>query len=153
MDPRNAAVDPTDPRRKQHRVRLARLSATLLSPIHQHPSRLHRQEIPHHAENEVPRHRPIHRRLRTTRPKSPLPFRITRNESTIPSWSAKRRSRGRHEISHTHYLPRAHREGPRKCTLESIAPKRIWRKQKLWNLCSPTTAPSMEQPTSSRTEP
>src|SRR6266446_1148713 len=144
MDPRNAAMDSTNPRRKQHRVRLARLPTTLLPTIHRHPSRFYCQEIPHHAKNEVPGHRPIHRGLRTARPKSPLSFRIARNESTIPSWSAEGRSRGRYAIPHTHYRQGAHREGPRKCTLEGTTPKRIWRKQKLWSLRSSTAAPSVE---------
>src|SRR6266403_407750 len=113
MDSWNATMDSTNPGREQHRLRLARLPTTLLSPIHRHSSRLHGQKIPHPTKNEVSRYRLLHSRLRTTRPKSPLPPRITRDESTVLSWTTARRSRRRHEISHTYHLPRAHREGPR----------------------------------------
>src|SRR6266446_6161870 len=113
MDPRNAAKDSANPGRKQNRLHLACLSTTLLSPIHRHSSRFHGQKVPHPVKNEVPRHRLLHSRLRTNRPKSSLPPRITRNESTILSQITTRRGGRRHEISHTHHLPRAHREGPR----------------------------------------
>src|SRR6266403_214090 len=128
MDPRDAAVDPADSRREQHRVRLARLPTTLLPSMYRHSGGLHRQEIPPHVKNEVPRDRSVHRGLRTTCPKSPLSPRIARDESTVHSRTTERRRRRRHAISYPHYLPRAHREGPRKCTLEGTTPKRIWRK-------------------------
>src|SRR6266403_6118807 len=127
MDPRNATMESANPGRKQHQLRLARLPTTLLSPVHRHSSRLYSQKVPHPTENEVPRHRFLHSRLRTNRPKSPLPFRITRNESTIPIWTAKRRGRRRDALPHTYYLPRTHREGPRQCSIKGATPKCIRR--------------------------
>src|SRR6266404_5230028 len=113
MDPRNAAMDSANPGRKQHRLRLARFSKTLLPPVYRYPGGLHSQEIPYPTEDEIPRHRLLHSRLRAKRPKSSLPPRITRDESTILSWATTGRSRRRHEISFSHHVPRAHREGPR----------------------------------------
>src|SRR6266403_2128120 len=92
MDPRNATMDPTDSGRKQHQVRLARLPVTLLSPLHQYPGGFHGQEKPHSAKNEVPRYRLLYSRLRTNRPKSPVPLGITRNEPAILGWIATRHS-------------------------------------------------------------
>src|SRR6266478_1469049 len=112
MDPRDATMDSTDPRRKQHRIRLARLPTTLLSSFYRYSGRLHGKEKPYPTKNEVPRHRLLYSRLRANRPKSTLPPRVTRDEPTVLGWSAKRCSRGRNAISHAHHLPRTHREGP-----------------------------------------
>src|SRR6266478_5726336 len=144
MDPGNATVDPTDPGREQYRIRLARLPTTLLPTIHRHSSRLHGQEISHSVKNEVPGYRFLHSRLQTKRSKGSLPLGVPRNESAILSRATERRRRRCHAISDTHHLPRAHREGPRKCTIKSTTPKCIRRKQKLRGFRPSTAASPVE---------